>query len=47
MTTFADELKQLIQQHREWPGDTALEEIVDALESEAAVLVEEVNARAA
>ena len=44
MNTFADELRELIEKHRDMPG-TALEEIVDVLDAAAESLVEEVNNR--
>lgn len=45
MNTFADELKELIERHRDQPGQL-LEEIIDVLDAAAESLVDEVNARA-
>jgi sulfur carrier protein ThiS len=42
--SFKAELHELIDKYRDHPG-TCLEDLVDALETEAEVLVEEVNAR--
>ncbi len=42
--SFAGELRDLIDNWRDQPA-TALEELVDAMETEVEVLVEEVNAR--
>ena len=45
MNTFSDELRDLIDKWRDHPG-VPPEEMVDALESAAEELAEEVNARA-
>lgn len=43
MNTFAQELKELIDKHRDMPG-TLLADLVDDLEAKVDELVEEVNA---
>ena len=43
MNTFAQELKELIEKHRDMPG-TVLADLVDDLENAVEALVEEVNA---
>lgn len=42
MNLFAEELRELIEKWRDFPG-FALEEIIDALQAETDKLVEEVN----
>ena len=45
MNSFQTELRDLIDKHKDHPG-VALEELVDALETEAERLAEQVNERA-